>query len=105
MEMILPSRSTWMCPRVGTMWVVVGFTILAPFSASRRWTVEPWTAPPSLGDRIVTFAGLLGRGDGAFVGEVPPDPEPPPHAAPSSATATIDSFTFITRLLPIRRSL
>src|SRR5436190_1824753 len=86
--MILLSRYTWMWPWVGTMCVVVGFTMCAPCSDTTRCSEVPWITAPFFGETIAIFAGLLGLAVdvGVGVGE-PPDPLPfPPHAAAVNPT-------------------
>src|SRR2546423_14220818 len=65
-----PSRSRWRWPWSGRMFVVVAGTIVAPCGESTRWTVEPWTTSPSVGETMASFAVLLGRGAGVEGGPV-----------------------------------
>src|SRR5438477_1203098 len=98
-----------MCPVSGVMFVVVAGTILAPVRPNLigTSTEDPWKVWPFFGDRISTFAVLLGRGDGCPLGPL----EPPPfeHAAISTAgmaTSRIARLTLVRvtgSLLPLTR--
>src|SRR5437867_3472512 len=85
--MILSSRYTWMWPWVGTMCVVVGFTMWAPCSDTTRCRDVPWITAPLLGDTIAMVAGLLDLADGVAVGDVPDPLFPPPQAVATTAIA------------------
>src|SRR5207344_736512 len=90
MDSILPSRYT--CMYTGAIWVVAGLSALAAASLTLRWTVELWTTSPLDGERMVSLAGLAGRGEGA-AGVLAAGP-PPPHAAADTTTSTAARQSF-----------
>src|SRR5215216_4526656 len=90
----LPSTSRWMWPSSPWMRVVVWLTILA-LSRPRRTSAPSLTVWPLRGARMVSLAGLLGRGAaGAAVVAVAADPPPsPPEQAATASPATASRAT------------
>src|SRR5215813_11924178 len=91
-----------MCMNPGPVGVAVAPPAVAPVSLALRWTVEPWITSPLDGERMMSFAGLAGRGEdvgGAVAGW-----RPPPHAEQSRIASTATSKSFIGLILRPRRS-
>src|SRR5215471_3475153 len=94
----------------GPVGVAAAPPAVASVSLALRWTVEPWITSPLDGERMMSFAGLAGRGElaglagrGEDVGGAVAGWRPPPHAEQSRSASTATSESFI-RLLRPRRS-
>src|SRR4029450_5787011 len=100
----LPSTRRWMWPSSPWMRVVVWLTILASSRPRRSW--EPsLTVWPLRGVRMVSLAGLLGRGAAeaaVVVGAPDPPPSSPPEQAGRPSTAAASTAAAHTRATLVR---